>query len=143
MRLRTLLWDCCETYQTPDAQRDWLRIESEKQLQHKCLCNTGNVGEGFIQNPESTEMKEREEFHKDKDRKIQQAVTQTVYIDGGCIKVPGVTRAGYGVYRGEGEYRSETRALRGKEQTEQRAEVAAVARALHTTLEINKSGIGQ
>ena len=56
-----------------------------------------------------------------------------MYTDGGCIRVPGGTRAGYGVYWGEGDQRNEARALRGQEQTAQRAEVAALARALNTT----------
>ena len=45
----------------------------------------------------------------------------------------GGTRAGYGICWGEGDRRNESRALRGQQQTAQRAEVAAVASALATT----------
>ena len=56
-------------------------------------------------------------------------VTEKVYTDGGCINtVRGVT-AGYGILGGEGDPRNEGTAWQGKEQTTQRAEVAAVAGA--------------
>ena len=58
-----------------------------------------------------------------------------MYTDGGCIKVPGGTRTGYAAYWGAENPKNEVRALRGKEQTAQRAEVAALARALASTKE--------
>ena len=64
---------------------------------------------------------------------MEAEVLPTMYTDGGCKKVPGGTRAGYGIYWGVGDPRNEAKALRGKEQTAQRAEVAALARALFAT----------
>ena len=86
----------------------------------------------------STEMSENEIFQKEIQARGDTEETKTVYTDGGCIKEPGGTRAGYGVYWGEADSRNEAKALRGKERTAQRAEVAALARALQATSEAIK-----
>ena len=91
------------------------------------------MAKGFVQSPISSEMREFEDF-REKDKSHEPTPrTKKVYTDGGCIKVPGGSRAGYGVYWGEGDQINEARALRGQEQTAQRAEVAVLARALNMT----------
>ena len=55
-----LLWECKETHKGSDPKRDWLRQERNKHRNIKCLRNIGNVGKGYLQYPQSKEMKEQE-----------------------------------------------------------------------------------
>ena len=87
-------------------------------------------GKGYEQKPVSNEMSEGETNHEEAKPKEHDPETMTVYTGAGCIKVQGGTRAGYGIYWGERDETNESRALRGREQTAQRAEVAVVASAL-------------
>ena len=103
-------------HQAQDAQREWVRAERDKHPHLKCLWNTGNVPKGFVQRPKSTEMEEQEMHQEGESTKGRTKEPETVYTDGGCIKVAGGTRAGYGIYWGEGDQRKESRARRGQDQ---------------------------
>ena len=126
-----LLWECKETLQGKTPQFEWLKKERDKEPQHKCLWNTGNVGKGFVQCPQSKQMQEEEQM--DRPTTLTQTHVITVFTDGGRVKGAGGTRAGYGIYWGEQDQRNESRALRGKPQTAQRAEVSALWRMLDRT----------
>ena len=76
---------------------------------------------GFVQRPVSAEMAEQEAQNDGLSSYEKTKETQTVYTDGGCVNMAGGTRAGYGIYWGDGDRRNESRALRGQQQTAQRA----------------------
>ena len=107
-----LLWECKETHLDKTPQFEWLKKERGNAPDQKCLWNTGNVGKGFLQYPQSKQMQSKEQYDRPGVITQDNQVT-TVFTDGGCVKVMGGNRAGYGIYWGEQDRRNESRALNG------------------------------